>query len=298
MTPWNDGSHLPESCLGSGRTRLLGIFGDPVAHSLSPVIHNLAIGLLGLDYRYHPFHVTPERLPASLVGFRILGGVGFNATVPHKEALVPLMDELSEAAIRAGAVNTVHCLDGAIIGHNTDGYGFLAALSEEYPDFPDGSKVLVLGAGGAARSVLSALLEINVDCLFLANRTEERAQNLARFFAPFDPEGRIKPMALDVDRLPWGEISLLVNTTSLGLEGETALPVAWHLLSGETFVYDIVYGSMGTPLTRLADRHGFRSMDGLGMLVHQAGAAFSIWTDREMPIAAIKSHLIQTARSL
>jgi len=284
LTPW------PKPCLGSGKTHLLGVFGDPVAHSLSPVIHNLALNLLGLDYRYLPFHVPPERLHAALQGFRALGGTGFNATVPHKEALVPWMDELSTAAIRAGAVNTVHCTD-IVVGHNTDGHGFLAALKEKRPDLPQGAKVLVLGAGGAARSVLSALLETQCEAIFLANRTPDRAQSLAQFFASYDSDHRIKPMALDVERLPWEEISLLVHTTSLGLKGETSLPVAFHRLPTHCFVYDIVYGRPDTLLTRLATRHGLQSMDGLGMLIHQAAAAFTLWTGHDMPIDAIRAYL-------
>lgn len=286
----------PKTCLGSGKTRLLGVFGDPIAHSLSPIIHNLALSHLDLDYHYLPFHVTPEHLPQAVQGFRILGGAGFNATVPHKEALVPLMDELSDAAIRTGAVNTVNCQD-RLIGHNTDAHGFLAALSDIRPDFPKGGKVLILGAGGAARSVLSALLDTPVEAIFLANRTEERAQTLARFFAPYDSQHRIKPMALAVDLIPWNEITLLVNTTSLGLKGETTFPVALHHLPADAFVYDIVYGPQGTPLTRLAQHHGLQTMDGMGMLVHQAAAAFHIWTQHEMPIATIKTHLLQQAKA-
>ncbi|MBF0144591.1 MAG: shikimate dehydrogenase [Magnetococcales bacterium] len=289
--PQDEVSQWPLPCLGSGTTRLLGIFGDPVAHSLSPVIHNFSLNLLGLDYRYLPFHVAPSRLYDALQGFRILGGTGFNATVPHKEALLPWMDELSPAAARIGAVNTVHLQD-RMIGHNTDAHGFLAALREEYPQHPTG-KVLVLGAGGAARSVLSALLDTDCSAIFLANRTEQRAMDLARFFAPFDPDRRIKPLPLAVDQLPWEEVSLLVNTTSLGLKGEATLPVALHRLAPDCLVYDIVYGPQGTPLTRLASRHNLHAMDGLGMLIHQAAAAFSLWTQHEMPIAAVKAHLLR-----
>ncbi|MBF0421522.1 MAG: shikimate dehydrogenase [Magnetococcales bacterium] len=271
------------------------MFGDPVVHSLSPVIHNFALNWLGLDYRYLPFHVTRQRLPEALQGFRVLGGVGLNATIPHKEALLPLMDELSPAAVRIGAVNTVHIQD-RLVGHNTDGYGFLAALREERPHLPQGVKALVLGAGGAARSVIHALLEAGCETIFLANRTEDRAVALAHFFAPADCDRRIRPMALNVDRLPWSEVALLVNTTALGLHGEMELPVSLHRLPEDGFVYDIVYGSQGTPLTRLAARNHRSSMDGLGMLVHQAAAAFAVWTGQDMPVAAVKAHLLQKNR--
>ncbi|MBF0414482.1 MAG: shikimate dehydrogenase [Magnetococcales bacterium] len=276
--------------MGSGGTRLLGIFGDPIAHSLSPVIHNLSCNLLGLDYRYLPFHVPPERLSSALQSFRNLGGVGFNATIPHKEALLPLMDELTPAARRIGAVNTVICQE-RLIGHNTDAYGFLAALREVRPDLPDGHHVLVLGAGGAARSVVSALLDTGCQTLILANRTRSRAEALAQFFAPHDPGHRIQAMSLDVDRLPWETITLLVNTTSLGIHGEASLPVAWHRLPDDAFVYDIVYGPRGTPLTRLALSYHRQTMDGLDMLIHQAAAAFTLWTNREMPVATVRSFL-------
>lgn len=283
--------HLwPAPCLGSGTTRLLGVFGDPIAHSLSPVIHNLSLNLLGLDYRYLAFHVSRERLSVALQSFRNLGGVGFNATIPHKEALLPLMDDLSPAAQRIGAVNTVTCQE-RFIGHNTDAHGFLAALKEVRSDLPDGHNVLVLGAGGAARSVVSALLDTDCQTLFLANRTPDRAIALAHFFAPHDPGHRIQPIPLEVDRLPWEKVTLLVNTTSLGIHGEASLPVAWHRLPADAFIYDIVYGPQGTPMTRMAASHHLQCMDGLGMLIHQAAAAFALWTNREMPVAMVQSYL-------
>lgn len=278
--------------LGNGGTRLLGIFGDPVAHSLSPEIHNLAMERLGLNYRYLPFHVKPDHLGRSVEAFQILGGVGFNATVPHKEALVKYMDWLDPAAERVGAVNTVAFGErGERLGFNTDAYGFKTALNAGWWEPLRGKTVIVLGAGGAARSVLVALLDSGVGEIFLANRTLQRAEKLKDDFLVHYTQAVITPLPLVEESLPWGAADLLVNTTSLGLHAADAWPWSLEGLKKSAFVCDVVYSAHSTPLVRAAQRLGVKGMDGLGMLIHQAAEAFRIWTGYDMPVAAVKEYI-------
>jgi shikimate dehydrogenase len=278
---------------GDGKTRLLGVFGDPIAHSLSPKIHNLSLAKLDLNYHYLPFHVRPHELATALHGFKALGGLGFNATVPHKVALLPLMDKLDPAALKIGAVNTVAIDEnGQFNGYNTDAYGFITALKEKYRDTLSQKNILVLGAGGACRAVLLALLDEGADRIILANRTVKKAEELAGDFCQHYPQAKITPIPLDFSALDLTNIDILVNTTSLGLHGEDNFPLAIEQLPPHALVYDIVYSAKeDTPLQKLADSQGLAFIDGLGMLIHQAARAFQIWTGEEMPVDLVKSHI-------
>jgi shikimate dehydrogenase len=278
---------------GDGQTRLLGVFGDPIAHSLSPKIHNLSLAKLNLNYHYLPFHVRPHELATALNGFRALGGVGFNATVPHKVPLLSLMDSLDPAALKIGAVNTV-AIDkkGQFNGYNTDAYGFITALKEKYSERLSQKNILVLGAGGACRAVLLALLDEGADLITLANRTVKKAEELAGDFNRHYPQAKITPIALDFSALDLTNIDILVNTTSLGLHGEDSFPLSIEQLPSHALVYDIVYSANEeTPLQKLANSQGLAFIDGLGMLIHQAARAFQIWTGEEMPVDLVKSHI-------
>ncbi|MBF0447202.1 MAG: shikimate dehydrogenase [Magnetococcales bacterium] len=279
---------------GDGESRLLGVFGDPIAHSLSPKIHNLSLAQLDLNYRYLPFHVRPNHLKAALAGFKALGGVGFNATVPHKEALLPLMDRLDPVANKIGAVNTVDIQqDGTCVGYNTDAYGFLTALREQYSAPLADKNILVLGAGGACRAVLVALLDGGAKRILLANRTVERAKALADHLLSFSEydNARITPLPLNFNQLPQDQIDILVNTTSLGLHNSDPLPLDLSRMGPQTLVYDIVYSSQGTPLQARAAALGLPIVDGLGMLIHQAARAFQIWTGEPMPVQLVKDQI-------
>ncbi|MBF0282855.1 MAG: shikimate dehydrogenase [Magnetococcales bacterium] len=278
-----------------GATRLLGVIGDPIGHSLSPAMHNLALRHLGLNYRYLPFHVRPEHLIAAVQGFAAQGARGFNATVPHKEGLIPLMADLSPEAQRAGAVNTVVIDDeGRLHGHNTDGYGFLSDLAAHGvgPGELEGKTALAVGAGGACRAVAAALLQAGVTRLILANRTLARAERLAEALAPHFPDALLEVAPLEADHLPLEECRLLVNATTLGLHGEALHEVDPARLPPHAVVHDIVYGPP-TPLWLAARQRGLVAIDGLGMLIHQGAAAFKLWTGLEMPVPLVESHLRQ-----
>jgi shikimate dehydrogenase len=284
--------------LGDGETRLLGIFGDPVAHSLSPKIHNLSLAHLNLNYRYLPFHIQPGDLKKALHGFRILGGVGLNATVPHKELLLAMMDRLDPAATKIGAVNTVAIeQNGDFVGYNTDAYGFITALREVYTEPLARKNILVLGAGGACRAVLVALLDTGATQIILANRTLKRAEKLAKEFLSLYPKAEITTIPLDFSTLPLPGVDILVNTTSLGLHGSDHFPLAVEQLGENSLLYDIVYSSQSTPLQKIAKNHNLAFIDGLGMLIHQAARAFQIWTGAEMPVDQVKDLIFNKKES-
>lgn len=272
-------------------TRLLGVIGHPVGHSLSPAMHNLALERLGLNLRYLAFDIPPEQLAHAVTGMATLGMPGFNATIPHKEALLPLMTTLSPEAERIGAVNTVLLRpDGTRMGHNTDGDGFMTALRESWPGDLSTRRVVILGAGGATRAILDALLHAGVAAITVANRTTARAGELQRRFGAFHPNVPLSAVPLDPLALPLEQCDLLVNTTSQGLHGEALDAVDLARLPKTAAVCDIVYGRE-TPLLRTARAHGLTAIDGLGMLIHQGARAFQLWTGETMPVEPIRLHL-------
>jgi len=258
----------------SGRARLAGIMGSPVAHSLSPRLHGHWLARYGIDGAYVPLPVPPERLEQALRALPALGFAGVNLTIPHKEPAVALMDRLSSAATRIGAVNTVVVeADGTLSGDNTDGFGFIAALSESGVGWraPVGPAV-VLGAGGAARAVVVALIDAGVPEIRLLNRTAERAQALAGELG-----GPIRAIAWAERAAALAGAALLVNTTSLGMKGQPPLDLALDALPRSALVTDIVYTPLITPLLAAAQARGNSVVDGLGMLLHQARPGFRAW---------------------
>ncbi|MBF0629251.1 MAG: shikimate dehydrogenase [Magnetococcales bacterium] len=272
------------------RMHCFGVIGDPIEHSLSPYMHNRAYAVLGMtDHHYLPFHVRPENLAEAVLGMRALGIAGFNATIPHKEQLVALMDELDPMARLIGAVNTVVIRpDGRLIGYNTDGYGFVTALREVFAAALPGVELLILGAGGAARGVLAALLAEGADRITLMNRTQDRAVTLAAQFAASFP-GRL------ITAQPWSATlpaaRLVINTTSLGMEPHADPVPDLSGLPESALVYDIVYAPPLTPLLHAARARGLKVENGLGMLIHQGARAFEIWTGQAMPVAEVRQGL-------
>ncbi|MBF0144069.1 MAG: shikimate dehydrogenase [Magnetococcales bacterium] len=279
-----------------GHTRLLAVLGDPVHHSLSPAMHNLGMEHWGLNCRYLAFHVSPAGLPQAVRGLAALGAVGFNATIPHKEALVGLMDELDPTAAGVGAVNTVViAADGRLTGHNTDTHGFLAAMTAAFGKGPRGLRVLVLGAGGGARGVVEGLIGAGAHEILVANRTPARAEALVGAAKQRPGDATLEAVPLDHALPRLGEIELVVNTTSLGLTPEapewTLLHRLVEKLAPGCGVMDIAYAPGETPLVTAARSRGLPATDGLGMLVHQGATAFRLWTGKELPIEAVTHHL-------
>ncbi|MBO9412219.1 MULTISPECIES: shikimate dehydrogenase [unclassified Ruegeria] len=253
---------------------LAGVIGHPVAHSKSPQLHGHWLKTYGLPGHYVPMDVAPEDLQDVLRALPKAGFVGTNVTVPHKEVALRLADEVSDRARKIGAANTlVFQKDGRIHADNTDGYGFLENLRSGAPDWsPSGGPAVVFGAGGAARAVLQALVDAEVPEVLLTNRTRERAETLRDEFGP-----SIKV----VDWVQAGNViedaELVVNTSSLGMQGQPELRVPLDGLQPGAVVTDLVYAPLKTHLLKTAEEAGCTTVDGLGMLLHQAVPGFESW---------------------
>jgi shikimate dehydrogenase len=275
----------------SGRTTVVGVIGWPVEHSVSPQMHNAALRALGLDWCYVPFAVRPEALPQAVAGVRALGLRGLNATVPHKQALLPLMDELTPEARVIGAVNTVLVRENGLLGHNTDAQGFLRALREAGFE-PKGCTALVLGAGGVARAIVYALLSVEAS-LTLLNRTPARAEALASEFAGYADSAHLEAGALDVPTLRRvsTRCGLIVNATTLGMwpQVETCPWPDELPIPPDAFCYDVVYNPRETHWLRRARAEGCAAADGLGMLVHQGAEALELWTGQQAPVEVMRA---------
>ncbi len=259
----------------SGTSRLAGVMGWPVSHSKSPRLHGYWLAKYGIDGSYMPLPVEPENFQSALISLRNLGFSGVNVTIPQKEMAMPECDELSDRARRIGAVNTVtFAKDGRLLGDNTDGFGFIENLRQEAPDidFTSGPAV-VLGAGGASRAILVALLDEGSPEIRIANRTRARAEDLVREFN--DPRLTVIDWPVSPDAL--SDVSLLVNTTSLGMVGQPMLDIDLDGLPTSALVTDIVYAPLITGLLQQAKDRGNPIVDGLGMLLHQARPGFHRW---------------------
>lgn len=258
----------------TGRTRVVGVWGHPVGHSRSPALHNAALAALGLDWIYVPFDVAPEDVAAAVEGVRAFNLVGVNVTVPHKEAVLPLLDVVDEDARRVGSVNTIHNVNGVLHGYSTDGPGFLRSL-EVLGEPARGRRALILGAGGSARAVAFALTGQGGQ-VQIANRTEARARELAERLNAHHPGA--------ASVVGWGDeadgFDLLVNTTSLGMAPhEDAMPaIPPGTFERDVLVYDLVYAPPETRLLARARQSGLRAVNGLGMLVAQGALSLSRWS--------------------
>ncbi len=266
-----------------------GLFGWPVGHSISPQIHNAAFAAAGLDWNYRSYPVRPEELAAAFREFAARGGRGLNITVPHKIAVMELLDRLDERARLIGAVNTVLFRDGTAVGFNTDGPGFIRSVEEELGFSFTGKSMVQIGAGGAGRAVaVSAALEgARVE---ISDLERERAEGLAgwinREIRPgaagcFEPED---PEAAEV----LGDCGLAVDCTPLGLEPSDPLSFDPGLLPSSAAVVDLVYNPPETPLLKAARIRGLKTLNGLGMLIYQAGLSWEIWTGREAPRSVMR----------
>ncbi|MDG4574719.1 MAG: shikimate dehydrogenase [Defluviicoccus sp.] len=278
----------------SGRARIAGVIGWPVAHSLSPRLHGFWLRHYGIDGAYIPLPVAPQDLEAVVKALPKLGFVGANVTIPHKETVIAHLDHVAPLAQKVGAVNTLIVGDdGKISGLSTDGFGFLASLSASQPGWQAAAgAAVVIGAGGAARAIVQALIEAGVPEIRLVNRTARRARVLA------DHLGGPITLIDWQDRAAALESSnLLVNATSLGMRGEPPLALALDALPREAVVADIVYVPLLTELLASAAARGNRVVDGLGMLLHQARPAFAAWFGIEPEVTAeLKLSVLQAAQ--
>ena len=263
----------------------LGIIGHPIGHSISPLFQQAALDAIGFDGTYQPWDVASDEVGGFIAGLRAPGTLGINVTVPHKEAVIPFLDEVDDWASTAGAVNTIVNRDGRLTGHNTDGIGFLRALREGAGFEPEGKAVLLLGAGGSARGVMYALARAGAARLVIANRTLERAQRLAQISA----DSGVPAEAAPLSGAPAASASaaLIVNCTSMGMvhgPDENGSPLYADDIPATALVNDLVYNPLETPLLREAARAGAAVLGGIQMLVYQGAASFEMWTGQPAPV--------------
>lgn len=278
----------------SGTTQVLGVIGHPIEHTSSPAMHNAALEALGLDGVYVAFHVPPDGLERAIAGMRGLEIGGLNITVPHKVDVMAHLDEISAEAQAIGAVNTIANRDGRLSGYNTDAYGVMESLRQEGGMERLPATVALLGAGGAARAILYALLQRQeVEEIVLLNRTVKKAEALA---ADLDPNGtKVRVGSLD-GQASLHQAGLLINSTSVGMHPNTeASPVEEidACLHDGMLVLDIVYKPLETTLMRQAKSRGARALNGLGMLVFQGARSFEIWTGEKPPTDVMRHAALQ-----
>jgi shikimate dehydrogenase len=274
-----------------GVSSFAGVLGWPLTYTLSPVIHNAAFRKVGLDWVYLQWPVPPEELGDAVAGLRALGAMGASVTMPHKEEIVKLLDGLSGDARALGAVNTIHRLGHRLIGHNTDVDGFRAFLEEDAGVDLEGKSCLVLGAGGAARAVVKALSDLGAARIAIAARTPERGEEVTA------QVGHSESRVCD-----WDEASaeaeaadVIVNATPVGMrEGD---PLPGTSFNSEQVVVDLVYDPPSTELVERARSAGADAWGGLGMLVHQAAAAFRIWTGQDPPLETMSAAALRAIGS-
>lgn len=276
-----------------GATHVVGVIGWPVAHSLSPAIHNAAFAALGMNWVYVPMPVPPGRVAEALAGLRALGIAGANVTMPHKTEVADLLDDVSEDAARLRAVNTIVVGPDGLVGHNTDAPGFDRFLRRDAGFDPEGRTALVYGAGGAARAVALALARGGLAELFVAVREPSRADPLVR---TVDGLGtRVRVGAFDAAGGAEGiEPSLVVNATPLGAHGET-LPLP--ALGPEVLAVDLLYRPNETPLLAAVRAAGGTAFGGIGLLLEQAALAFELWTGRPAPLDVMSAAALAEAAS-
>ncbi len=273
----------------TGKTAVYGIFGYPVKHSLSPLMQNAAFSEKGIDAVYVPFEVPPENLKEAVEGVRALGVRGLNVTVPHKERIVEHLDYLSDEAELLGAVNTVKNENGELTGYNTDAEGFLRSLLEEGVEL-EGKRALMFGAGGAARAVGYALLKGGVKFLNIVNRNFSRGKEVGELLGKLG-NVLVYPLKESTVEVLLEDVDLIVNTTSLGMKPDDPHLFDYSKIPSGVTVVDIIYNPPETPLLKAAREKGCKTVNGLGMLVHQGAVAFEIWTGEKAPVETMREVL-------
>lgn len=272
----------------SGKTKLTGLIGYPVEHSLSPLMHNAAFEHLNLDYCYVTFSVKPDLLGDAVKAVRALNLIGINVTVPHKEKVIPFLDEISEEASFIGAVNTIKNNDGKLTGYNTDGRGFMQSLSDEGID-ASGKKIFIVGAGGASRAIGYYLCR-EASYVYLFDIDTEKAEMLRGHLDTIKGNAGLADRSCLDDRQFLSGIDIIINATPLGLKSDDPMPVDISHLNNKHIVCDLIYRE--THLLQKASAIGCKTMNGLGMLLYQGVFAFEIWTGVMPPVEIMRRALL------
>lgn len=274
----------------SGKTAVYGIFGHPVEHTFSPGMHNAAFAKIGFDGCYMPFAVRPENLGKAVKAIFPLGLRGLNITVPHKEKVIPFLDELTDDARLIGAVNTIEVREGKLIGHNTDGRGFIRSLREETNFRPKGKTIFMVGSGGAARAVCFNLALAGADTLLIHDIDPAKAEKLARDIRAATTT-RVTVLDAPGLRMLAPNADCIINATPLGLKKNDPLPLSRELIRKGQLVCDLVYNPPNTRLLRMARSRGAKTLRGIGMLLYQGVIAFEIWTGKKAPVNVMRMAL-------
>jgi shikimate dehydrogenase len=266
----------------TGKTKITGLFGYPVGHSLSPSMHNAAFEYLGLDYCYLPFLVRPDSLTAAVDAIRAFNMEGVNVTLPHKESVIPLLDSIDKEASFIGAVNTIVNIDEKLIGYNTDGRGFMRGVADNIS--LKGKKILIVGTGGAARAI-SYYISEQASLLFLFDIDSEKQERLVEDLS------RIRKNVSGLNRIErLSDYEIIINATPLGLKKGDPFPLDVSGLTEQHAVIDLIYRP--TALLELASQKGCRTSDGLGMLLWQGALAFELWTNHVAPVEIMQKVLL------
>ncbi|MBP2241703.1 shikimate dehydrogenase [Cytobacillus eiseniae] len=255
--------------------KLFAVIGDPIAHSISPAMHNNLFQTYEIDAHYQPLQVKRESLKEAVIGLKAIGIAGFNITVPHKETIIPLLDKLDPLAEAIGAVNTVVNVNGELVGYNTDGSGYLQGLLTELPKLKE-KNILIIGAGGAARAIYFTLAESGVQRLDICNRTTQKAEALI-YDCPFSVHS--DAIGIEEAEKNLADYQLLIQTTPIGMNPNIErIPLSLHNLNTDAFVSDIIYNPLETKILREAKNKGAKIQNGLDMFVNQGALAFEKWT--------------------
>ncbi|HHW03091.1 MAG TPA: shikimate dehydrogenase [Thermoanaerobacterales bacterium] len=289
-------------------TRLAGVIGNPVRHSLSPIMYNTVFSALGLNCVYMAFEVEKENLEDAIRGIRGLGFMGINVTIPHKTGVIPFLDELSAEAEIIGAVNTIVNKNGKLIGYNTDSYGYEMALQEKVGISLKNRNVFVIGAGGAAHAIAGQSILSGASAVVITNRTFEKAKSLMDFLngtfcRHHQNSGSDCDAKTRLETVPWGtdawrnilhDMDIIVNTTSIGMNGrgDLAQDIPWNNIKKDAVFFDVVYTPIETSFLKEAIRLGHRAVSGLYMLIYQGAKAFELWTGKKPPIELMEKTLV------
>ncbi|KAA6451379.1 shikimate dehydrogenase [Bacillus swezeyi] len=268
---------------------IYGLIGNPVAHSMSPDIHNAALQDLSLDGHYHAFHVENADLEDAVKGMRALGVQGFNVTVPHKVSIMKYLDRIDDSAKALGAVNTVRREKEEFVGYNTDGEGFLKSLEQSLDKPVRELSLLIIGAGGAARAIFTTLASKLPNRLDVANRTPEKAEAFVKLF-----EGEAKTLTLQEAETNLSAYDVVIQTTSVGMHPNVdAAPLSLVQAKETCLVCDIIYNPLKTALLKEAEAKGLKILDGVGMFIGQAALSFELWTGHEPNMEKMKSIVLR-----
>lgn len=278
----------------NGHTKIVGVMGWPVEHTLSPAMHNAALSEMAINWVYMPLSVAPQHLAEAVAGMKAIGSPGWNLTIPHKLNIIPLLDKVMPEALAVGAVNTVVNRDGQLVGYNTDVVGFLRSAEKEGFRPTGGEPVLVAGSGGVARAVAYALYHAGCEVTVVSRNLQKTAQMCE--------EIQISAHVIEYhdEQVPYvmQRAHLLVNATSLGMgaQAESSLPLPLDRLKGDALVFDTVYSPADTKLMKQARLFGYSTCNGLGMLLMQGVAALELWTQSDVPVESM-NNAIQAAIS-